>query len=540
MINLLFPRPNIIETTWLFVKSLNVKISYTTLKNEIEEHPFYPSLLSISEVLSNFGIQNITAKFEIHKIPDLPTPFLIQIKNKESDNNFFSVVRKTNKEVIEYYDPQSRKWKIEDRNAFILRCTGIALIAEATQNAGEKKYKDEILKEKKSLYFQYFAALILPLLVATQGIVGFVNNGNSALQPFAFAVLYLLGSVICLLLILNDIGHHSPAVQAICGSGKKVNCNAVLSSDGAKIFGVNWSIVGYTYFVGGLIYILILGFNHKGHLFILWQSNLIGTLYIFYSIYYQWRIAKNWCLLCLSVQLNLLLITIFGFLAGWHHYTGFSLSDIIGLLTSFIITFITSILLYSILVKIKDYRNGKLEFQRLKRNPDFLRKNLSEQKAITGKMDDLGITLGNPMARNKIVKVCNPYCNPCSLVHDSVKELLNNSNDLSIQIIFTATNDSHDTRAYPVRHFLALYENNKVDINDALNDWYHSSDKSYETFAAKYPVESSALSQQNEKIEAMRIWCDGMGISFTPTFFANGYQLPDTYNIMDLKYYVLD
>jgi len=44
------------------------------------------------------------------------------------------------------------------------------------------------------------------------------------------------------------------------------------------------------------------------------------------------------------------------------------------------------------------------------------------------------------------------------------------------------------------------------------------------------------LQLQNKKIEDMNEWCKEIDIRFTPTFFINGYQLPEIYNIRDIKY----
>ncbi|MDP3666877.1 MAG: hypothetical protein Q8R50_09360, partial [Sediminibacterium sp.] len=62
--NLFEVKNNGTEVAILFVNLLNVKISNNTLKTEIKEHPDYPSLLSISDVLNRYGVENIVAKFE--------------------------------------------------------------------------------------------------------------------------------------------------------------------------------------------------------------------------------------------------------------------------------------------------------------------------------------------------------------------------------------------------------------------------------------------------------------------------------------------
>jgi protein-disulfide isomerase len=46
------------------------------------------------------------------------------------------------------------------------------------------------------------------------------------------------------------------------------------------------------------------------------------------------------------------------------------------------------------------------------------------------------------------------------------------------------------------------------------------------------------LTQQDDKVNDMKEWCNKTEISFTPTFFVNGHQLPEIYNVSDLKYFL--
>ncbi|NJO25306.1 MAG: thioredoxin domain-containing protein [Bacteroidia bacterium] len=152
--------------------------------------------------------------------------------------------------------------------------------------------------------------------------------------------------------------------------------------------------------------------------------------------------------------------------------------------------------------------------------------------------EGLGIALGNPNASNTIIKVCNPYCGPCARAHPAIEELLENNHDLKVQIVFTATDDEKDKSAQPVRHLMALYEqNDKQLIQKALDDWYGADKKEYDVFADKYEL-NGEVETQGEKLKAMKAWCDEVKIEFTPTFFVNGFQLPDLYKIEDVKYFL--
>lgn len=55
---------NVIYTTSKLLKELQVKISISSIRKALEEHPDYPSLLSISDALTSWKIENISIKIE--------------------------------------------------------------------------------------------------------------------------------------------------------------------------------------------------------------------------------------------------------------------------------------------------------------------------------------------------------------------------------------------------------------------------------------------------------------------------------------------
>jgi protein-disulfide isomerase len=186
----------------------------------------------------------------------------------------------------------------------------------------------------------------------------------------------------------------------------------------------------------------------------------------------------------------------------------------------------------------KENKRNKAELQRIKHNPQIFDALLEKQKTLTDSTAGLGIILGNPNATHKIIKVCNPYCSPCAEAHQPMEELLHNNPDVQVQIIFYATSDEADKKAPPVKHLLAIAEKGSEELTQkALDDWYLPENKDYEVFAAKYPM-NGELKQQNAKVNAMYHWCHKTEIAFTPTFFVNGYQLPEMYSVSDLKYFL--
>lgn len=173
---------------------------------------------------------------------------------------------------------------------------------------------------------------------------------------------------------------------------------------------------------------------------------------------------------------------------------------------------------------------------RLKYDTRIFNALLPKQKKLEHNATGLGITVGNPDAENTIIKVCNPYCGPCAAAHPEIEAIIENNPNVKAQIIFTATNKIEDRGSYPVKHLLAIAaKQNEIETKKSLDDWYLAPQKDYETFKLKYPM-NGELEEQGDKLNKMKDWCTKVDIQFTPTIFINGYQMPDVYEIKDLKY----
>lgn len=322
----------------------------------------------------------------------------------------------------------------------------------------------------------------------------------------------------------------------MCSNSKTTNCSAILQSKEAKLFGIiSWSEIGFFYFAGGLLFVIIM---NEGSLHLLAWLNLLALPYTVFSVYYQGRIAKQWCRLCLTVQAFLLLEAAVFFAGNCHQALSVNLTLLNSFLFAFGLPVIFWVFVKPYLLQSKDGEEYKNRFFRMKKDGRIFEALLQKQKKINTSAEGLGIILGNPRAENTIIKVCNPYCGPCAKAHPIIHELVKTNSNIKVQMLFTATIDEKDYRNKPVMHLLAIDEKHDAALIDkALNDWYLTDKKDYDVFAAKYPM-NDGLKQQESKVKAMKDWCDEVKIEFTPTFFVNGHQLPENYNIEELKYFL--
>jgi len=532
--NLFEPENNLVAVVLSLVELLDAKITQTTLKKEITAHPDYPSLLSISDVLTRHGIENIVAKFDTEKYKDLPTPFITQII--ENGVSYFTAIKEINSVYVRVFDPKKQYWAKRFGNDFIKIATGVVLLVKPKKGIQEPNYKSRIWEEKQRKVVQILLLFCFPGIVLAAGFLAYQQAGFHFILPFLVSILLLTGAGITILLLWYEIDENNPFLKQICTRGKKADCRSILQSASAKVLGISWSAIGFTYFSGSLLLLLNSGISNPSVLPVLSYMNFLAIPLIFYSIIYQWKVAKLWCTLCLSIQALLVLQCVLSLAGGW--YLKHIAIDL--LLVPMCSSFAVPTLLISILLPALKKSNGSRkinnELQALKKDPEIFRALLIKQKLATSTPEGLGIVLGNADAKNTIIKVCNPYCNPCSLVHPPLKELMKNNQELKLQIIFTTSHLDGDTRIAPVKHLLAIADqNDKTLLNQALDDWYLSKQKDYTTFAAQHPV-NEELNKQDAQIKAMSDWCKTNEIQYTPTLFINGYQMPANYCVTDLKF----
>ena len=532
-----------VKATISFLKKLGVKVNNATVNETLQNHPDWPSMLCISDSLNKWSIPNAAGKIEPSQIEQLPTPFIAFTNNREYP---LSVVTKVTDTSIESYSKNYKKPLTESKEEFLKNWTGTYLIAEPNEHSGEKDYE----QNKRKTFINSLIPVALFVLIITLSFLLLYKTINKtenilAISATGIYLQYLIlfaGVIVTSLLLWYEIDKNNPLLKKVCTGIAKGNCNAILTGKKSKLFKwLSWSEVGFFYFTGGLLVLLFSGNNIKSAFSILGALNLLAPPYIVFSVYYQWQVAKQWCVLCLAVQALL-------FLGGINILSNNFLALFSDISTSFLASAFFIYLLpvlfwYAIkpfVLNQQESKNTRREYLRIKFNTEIFETLLKKQKTITVPTDGLGIDIGNPDASNTLIKVCNPYCGPCAQAHPKIDKLLEEIPNLKVKIIFTTPNSPKDRAYKPVSHLLAINEKkNSIKIMQALDDWYMAEKKDYDFFAKKYPM-NGELTKQGNKIEAMEKWCKGVDINFTPTIFINNNQLPDAYSIEDLQYFLLE
>jgi uncharacterized membrane protein len=506
------------------LESLKVPFTGKFLKEKILTHPQYPSLLSLSDTLEEYGVESVAAKLGPDRLDELPLPGIVQVSL--ANGAFFNVITAVSENMVSVFDEKGKQKDIS-RLDFLKMWTGVSLLAEAKEDAAEPEIGQKIRDRR---IIRGLVALGVVSLLLWLGL-GLVENGSSGLFLFYF-LLKLLGLSISGIQLWYQQDRENPTLQKFCSGVKSVDCNSVLDSKAFQLLDgrINPSMLAFAYFLAGLIIWVSLGLSSSA--FLGWLS-LATIPVVFYSFYYQAMVIKKWCRFCLLIQ-AVLVMEVIAVISGEFWIGGLSISAI-----GFFTFLFTGIILGGVWIKpLLEYQNelykAKRDHGKLKTNKQLFQAALTQSKKIKERPDGLGILIKGKQAKHQVIKVCNPYCGPCSQAHPFLESLYDNGN-IDLQILFTPARDD-EQKEKTTRHFLAIAEKENQEITrQALDDWYGGKSKEYAQFATKYPM-NGELNQQEEKVKLMEDWCNRENIAYTPTLFINGYELPKEYNVEDLKY----
>lgn len=521
---------------WLNLIGVNIPTG--AIDNTMENHPEWPSLLCVSDALNSWKIPNAAAKDNEKQPEKLPTPFLAVTHHPERP---FAIVTQVRDKEVTLFQDNYKKAKTITKDGFLQQWTGVYMLAEPYAESGLQPGQDAYKKVQSHKIIAVITAFALVCLLGYNFMPHLWNafTFKKGLGAAIMFVLYLAGLGISTLLLWHEIDKGNPLLQKVCTGIAKTNCNAILNSKASKVLPwLSWSEVGFLYFAGGTLLLAIPGYAPWA-LYFLALISTTAIVYSVFSIYYQWRVAKQWCALCLGVQAILLLQFATALLSVFPiDFSFVTMAAIIPLVVAYGLPALLWYTLQPLLQRLYTAKQERRAYYRLKFNPDVFDALLKKQKVIQTTSEGMGIHLGNVLAPNTLVKVCNPYCGPCSKAHPKMETILKNNPDkLKGTIIFMVPNEQNNDLYKTAIHLTALANKTPAIINQALDTWYNTENKKYGLLASKYPL-NGEIEKEKGNMENMATWCKENTISYTPTIFFNGHELPNEYDLEDIKYFL--
>jgi uncharacterized membrane protein len=189
---------------------------------------------------------------------------------------------------------------------FSQKWQGITLLTQPNEKSGEEDYsknrKFEIIENLRNPFIISGLIVILGYFIGTHFTNLTIENSS---HFYAFLIAKFAGVIVSCFLIWYGIDANNSFLRSVCEINSKTNCGNILNTEAAKIFGwLTWSEIGLFYFVGCFL-ALLFSSNLLETLLILKWLNVLALPYTVWSVYYQAFVAKEWCVLCLMVQILL-------------------------------------------------------------------------------------------------------------------------------------------------------------------------------------------------------------------------------------------
>lgn len=484
---------------WLKGQTVFVAESYLRLR--LESHPDYPSLLAIQDALEEIGITAYACSGTKEELKAEGRPFLAHLNTGGGYLVYAANVADAEKKVRDF----DKHW------------SGHVLFIDKPSSYGNAEHDKRYKQEKLNRFYTWFA---IALFIA--GIMGLaIYQGN--IPVLLLAVTNTIGLGFGWLIAQKEFGISNSVTDKICSMAKHSRCEAVILSKGAKLFNwLTWGDVGIVYFSTSLLFLLYSLLTYKP-VSLYYLISLAALIFPFYSVYYQWRVVKQWCMLCLGVLAVLVMGGIVS-LFYWDVNTALSASVTILLPFSGIAMLMFALwqLVKSAIQKLQGSVIHEIQSLRTKRNPQIVNALLEKEKMQVEDLPEAGeaVVFGKSNAPYKMVIACNPYCGPCAKAHKAVEELYEKyPGSLQVAIRFAIkSNDEKDPKVGMVKDIIKAAKRQPF---EAVRDWYHLFDR--EKFLQLHPVNGEDVSAEVEK---QVVWTKQAGITATPTFFIGGRPLP--------------
>jgi len=512
-----------------YLAALNIPVSRRYFRKQVASHPDYPSLLSVSDTLQKLGIPHGVARMDRENLENLEHPYVLHL---EEDAGRFIVIN-------EEHGIGQREDIPEDWN-------GIVLKAEQVDELKDSENQRVLSEEKADRWGIYV------LLASFLGMTVLFLWNSFSWPVLAFLATAVAGTVVGYLLVSKDVGVKYDVVESFCNAGKRTNCDRILQSDEATLFGhISLSDAVLSYFSAQLITAVLLIPLAANAASLWWSLAAIGVLtlpVVAYSFWLQAVTFKTWCRLCLLVA-GVLLIQ--AGLYWWLAAAGvYGLADgslwTAGLITTLFLA--TASLVYLVKTRLKEGANAQqAEFvaNRIKFNPSVFTNLLLQQPQADCTPFEHELIIGNPNAPVQITMAASLVCGPCKNGFEKAKQLIAIFPDIvNLAVRLSVSKNGNGQESDPGRYLLGYWlksmddkEEQAVDTEKLLQDWFELADLN--RFRDKYPFHDNGESKELSTLTVqISNWFKKTGIKGTPTFFINGYKLPEHYRVEDLQYLV--
>ena len=508
------------------LKIAKVNVTETTLKSKLLQHSNFPTLLSLSDVLTDLKVDNMATRINPYQLAEIPLPAIAHFE----DGSGYGTIHKIENNQVEWLH-EKMGIRRESIAEFSQRWQGITLLTQPNENSGEENYsrtrKFEIIDNLRNPF-------IISGLIIILGYFIWNNFTNLSIENtsyfYGFLIAKFAGVIVSSFLIWYSIDANNSFLRSVCEINSKTNCSNILNSEAAKILGwLTWSEVGLFYFTGGFLALLFSN-NLTETLLILKWLNVLALPYTVWSIYYQGFVAKEWCVLCLTVQ-ALLWVEFFTLSKISFALNGEMINSFINLFLCFL-----SITVLWTFIKKPLQNSGRFDetyntLQKIKFDPDFVKGILSKERMLPPIFEGMKVLrMGNPDAENVITLILSPSCASCGRTFFEGQNLVKNNSQFRTETLFATSNIDNHVDGQVARLILSLPSEK---MEEAATKWFQDAKQNKQNWSDKFGMVND-IEGSFQQLNFHLHWLDLARITNTPTVFFNKIELQSLYKLSDI------
>lgn len=504
---------------------LNVKHTKEYANRLYNNNPNKHNMLGFVQMLNEYNINSECIKVKEpmrFNLQLITPPFIAQL------NTGFAVVSNINSDSITFY--LNKDIITTDIVAFTNSWSGNLLLTQLNIDSIEPNYTYNIKKQVTRIMKKCLLCLIILFLT-----ISYLETlSKLRLCDTILLFVNVIGIFIGTLIYFKQYRKSHIISEKLCSIISPSGCNNVMSSPASLLWGdISLSEIGLGYFVSNIIIILIAP-SLLAYTFIV---NILSLPFTLWSIWYQWFKIKDWCMLCILIQIiQWGLFIVYAVFANSLMLDMFSLMDAIITCCIYGMTTLGLHYMGRQYVKVNELSQYILAYNSLKNHPDVFRTLLNKDSKSQINFCDSQIIFGNKMASTVVTVFSNPHCKPCSLMHKRLTKILDKySNDICVQYVFSSFGEQwNDSSKFLIRSYLY----NKIETaREIFNEWFDHGMDFPKEMMKKYSYSDNEAAESDEFQK--HITCiQSNNISETPTIFINGNRLPDIYSIEDVIYHI--
>ncbi|ESU21701.1 hypothetical protein FCR2A7T_01560 [Flavobacterium cauense R2A-7] len=507
-----------------YLKKEKIAIDEDEFDFQIQSHPYYPSLLAVSDTLGFFKINNLTARIENDDLEHLPDNFIGLIKNEDPVPAMAHIERtKTG-----YRYTQNKKPVILSKQAFQDVFQNIVLIAEK---------EEDVVVSKKINNFRNLGLWIFGMLY----VVLILMNTISILSGL-FLFFGLIGLFLSVEAISYEFGIKTKFSEAVCSIAENTDCNVVITSQKSKILEhFRFSDASITFFGAQLLCLLFFSIsNQLDSFFSISMTLLIVSLPItLISLYQQIVVVKKICPMCMVI-IGLLYSEIIALYFFKESQWKFNFQMVLYYTTILLGLYLT---VFFVKKTMKDNLNLQSEIvksNRFKRNYSLFKIALLSSDTVSDKSNEVRrVFLGNPEANLKIILVSSPFCAHCKEAHKILEEVLERFGDKVVFDLRFNYDEKGNENAKKIHYKLMriYFDEGQESFLKALHNWFETKEET--KLISKVAQQITDL-QISELLREQLTWNRNNQITFVPAIIINGYHFPVQYDRNSLIHFIED